>query len=162
FNLCLRDALALAETLLESREPLGSLATLARYQARQPLDQDLTIGFSDRLTRLSRAPLPLLAPGRHLGALCTHLLSPPSPPVARPGRAAPGCRCSTRPGTWDCSAGICCRPPSTGSPARPWAWAPASSEFARGTDMQADIIIVGAGMVGSALALALKDSGLDI
>ena len=28
--------------------------------------------------------------------------------------------------------------------------------------MHADIIIVGAGMVGSALALALKDSGLDI
>ncbi|MDV3443553.1 2-octaprenyl-3-methyl-6-methoxy-1,4-benzoquinol hydroxylase, partial [Pseudomonas otitidis] len=28
--------------------------------------------------------------------------------------------------------------------------------------MQADLIIVGAGMVGSALALALKDSGLDI
>src|SRR5690606_836438 len=32
----------------------------------------------------------------------------------------------------------------------------------RGTDMHADIIIVGAGMVGGALALALKDSGLDI
>ena len=28
--------------------------------------------------------------------------------------------------------------------------------------MQADLIIVGAGMVGSALALALKDSGLNI
>ena len=28
--------------------------------------------------------------------------------------------------------------------------------------MQADLIIVGAGMVGSALALALQDQGLDI
>ncbi|HLV16042.1 MAG TPA: 2-octaprenyl-6-methoxyphenyl hydroxylase [Pseudomonas sp.] len=76
FNLCLRDALALAETLLESREPLGSLATLARYQARQQLDQDLTIGFSDRLTRLFGARLPLLDQARHLGLLGLDLLPP--------------------------------------------------------------------------------------
>ena len=76
FNLCLRDALALAETLLESQEPLGSLAALARYEARQRLDQDLTIGFSDRLTRLFGANLPLLNQARHLGLLGLDLLPP--------------------------------------------------------------------------------------
>ncbi|NWD53034.1 FAD-dependent oxidoreductase, partial [Pseudomonas gingeri] len=29
-------------------------------------------------------------------------------------------------------------------------------------EMRADVLIVGAGMVGSALALALKDSGLEV
>ena len=82
FNLCLRDALALAETLLESVEPLGSLATLARYEARQRLDQDLTIGFSDRLTRLFGANLPLLNQTRHLGLLGLDLL-----PAAKHGFA---------------------------------------------------------------------------
>jgi 2-octaprenyl-6-methoxyphenol hydroxylase len=82
FNLCLRDALALAETLLESAEPLGSLATLARYEARQRLDQDLTIGFSDRLTRLFGANLPLLNQTRHLGLLGLDLL-----PAAKHGFA---------------------------------------------------------------------------
>lgn len=83
FNLCLRDALALAETLLESAEPLGSLATLARYEARQRLDQELTIGFSDRLTRLFGANLPLLNQTRHLGLLGLDLLPPAKHGFAR-------------------------------------------------------------------------------
>lgn len=76
FNLCLRDAVALAETLLESEEALGDLATLTRYQERQRFDQDLTIGFSDRLTRLFGANLPLLDQARHLGLLGLDLLPP--------------------------------------------------------------------------------------
>lgn len=76
FNLCLRDALALAETLLESQEPLGALSTLKRYEARQRLDQTLTVGFSDRLTRLFGAKLPGLGQARHLGLLGLDLFTP--------------------------------------------------------------------------------------
>ena len=83
FNLCLRDALALAETLLESQEPLGSLPTLSRYEARQRLDQGLTVGFSDRLTRLFGANLPLLNQVRHLGLLGLDLLPPAKHEFAR-------------------------------------------------------------------------------
>ncbi|HLT04717.1 MAG TPA: 2-octaprenyl-6-methoxyphenyl hydroxylase [Pseudomonas sp.] len=83
FNLCLRDALALAEALLESHEPLGSLATLSRYRERQRLDQDLTIGFSDRLTRLFGLNVPLLNQARHLGLLGLDLLPPAKHGFAR-------------------------------------------------------------------------------
>lgn len=69
YNLSLRDSMALAECLLASPHTPGDLSTLQRYQHMQQFDQDLTIGFSDRVTRLFSNGKPLLAGGRHLGLL---------------------------------------------------------------------------------------------
>ncbi|WP_419737295.1 2-octaprenyl-6-methoxyphenyl hydroxylase [Pseudomonas sp. COR18] len=76
FNLSLRDAQALAEALLASEAPLGDFATLRGYQERQRLDQTLTVGFSDRVTRLFGSGQPLVALGRNLGLLGLDLLPP--------------------------------------------------------------------------------------
>lgn len=76
YNLSLRDALCLAETLLEGPQQPGDLATLQRYLERQRLDQELTVGFSDRVTRLFSNTRPLLAAGRNLGLLGLDLLPP--------------------------------------------------------------------------------------
>lgn len=73
YNLSLRDVMALAETLLQDEAPLGELASLQRYLESQRLDQTLTVGFSDRVTRLfstARAPL---AQARSLGLLALEL-----------------------------------------------------------------------------------------
>lgn len=76
YNLSLRDTLVLAETLLASDAPLGDLATLQRYLSRQQMDQQLTVGFSDQVTRLFSTGQPLLATGRNLGLLGLDLFPP--------------------------------------------------------------------------------------
>ncbi|MGA8135131.1 MAG: 2-octaprenyl-6-methoxyphenyl hydroxylase [Pseudomonas gingeri] len=76
FNLSLRDAQALAEALLASTAPLGDLSTLQAYQERQRLDQQLTVGFSDQVTRLFGNAQPLVALGRNIGLLGLDLLPP--------------------------------------------------------------------------------------
>lgn len=76
YNLSLRDAQVLAATLLASRAPLGDLATLQRYLASQQMDQQLTVGFSDQVTRLFSTGQPVLAAGRNLGLLGLDLLPP--------------------------------------------------------------------------------------
>ncbi|WP_375740634.1 2-octaprenyl-6-methoxyphenyl hydroxylase [Pseudomonas boanensis] len=76
YNLSLRDALALAETLLAGAAPLGDFATLQGYLQRQRLDQQLTVGFSDQVTRLFSNAEPLLTAGRNLGLLGLDLLPP--------------------------------------------------------------------------------------
>lgn len=76
YNLSLRDTWALAELLLESTAPLGDFATLQRYQRSQQLDQQLTVGFSDRVTKLFSNDTPLLAAGRNLGLLGLDILPP--------------------------------------------------------------------------------------
>lgn len=76
YNLSLRDAVTLAETLLHSQDELGHLATLRRYQERQQLDQCLTIGFSDQLVRLFGHSSPLVRMGRSLGLMALERLSP--------------------------------------------------------------------------------------
>jgi 2-octaprenyl-6-methoxyphenol hydroxylase len=76
YNLSLRDTLVLAETLLASSAPLGDLATLQRYLSSQQMDQQLTVGFSDQVTRLFSTGQPLLAAGRNLGLLGLDLLPP--------------------------------------------------------------------------------------
>ncbi|MCL7462706.1 2-octaprenyl-6-methoxyphenyl hydroxylase [Pseudomonas sp. NW5] len=83
FNLSLRDVMALSETLLGSAAPLGELATLQRYLQRQRDDQALTIGFSDRVTRLFSNAHPLLACGRSLGLLALELCAPARQAFAR-------------------------------------------------------------------------------
>ncbi|WP_109512185.1 2-octaprenyl-6-methoxyphenyl hydroxylase [Pseudomonas ovata] len=76
FNLSLRDADALARTLLESDRVPGDLATLQRYRARQQRDQQLTVGFSDKVTRLFGSTASAVTTGRNLGLLGLDLLPP--------------------------------------------------------------------------------------
>ncbi|WPO99751.1 2-octaprenyl-6-methoxyphenyl hydroxylase [Pseudomonas sp. HR96] len=76
FNLSLRDVQALTEALLASTAALGDFATLRGYRQRQQLDQQLTVGFSDQVTRLFGASRPVLALGRNLGLLGLDLLPP--------------------------------------------------------------------------------------
>jgi 2-octaprenyl-6-methoxyphenol hydroxylase len=76
FNLSLRDADALAAALLVSDKALGDFATLQAYRERQRLDQDLTVGFSDQVTRLFGSTQPLVSLGRNLGLLGLDLLPP--------------------------------------------------------------------------------------
>jgi 2-octaprenyl-6-methoxyphenol hydroxylase len=76
YNLALRDVQALAETLLAGPDIPGDFATLQQYYARQQLDQTLTVGFSDRVTRLFSNAEPLLATGRNLGLLGLDMLPP--------------------------------------------------------------------------------------
>ncbi|KJK08821.1 MULTISPECIES: 2-octaprenyl-6-methoxyphenyl hydroxylase [Pseudomonas] len=76
FNLSLRDVQALAEGLLAGPAVPGDFATLQAYRERQRLDQELTVGFSDRVTRLFGSAQPLIATGRNLGLLGLDLLPP--------------------------------------------------------------------------------------
>ncbi|MDN5486426.1 MAG: 2-octaprenyl-6-methoxyphenyl hydroxylase, partial [Pseudomonas sp.] len=76
FNLSLRDANALAEALLAGPAVPGDLATLQGYRERQRLDQQLTVGFSDQVTRLFGSAQPLMALGRNMGLLGLDLLPP--------------------------------------------------------------------------------------
>ncbi|WP_200734967.1 FAD-dependent monooxygenase, partial [Pseudomonas syringae] len=74
FNLSLRDADALAETLLDSAAPPGALPTLQLYRERQRQDQQLTVGFSDKVTRLFGSSRSAVATGRNVGLLGLDLL----------------------------------------------------------------------------------------
>ncbi|MFQ6574821.1 2-octaprenyl-6-methoxyphenyl hydroxylase [Pseudomonas sp. UM16] len=76
FNLSLRDVQALAEGLLAGPAVPGDFATLQAYRERQRLDQELTVGFSDRVTRLFGSAQPLIATGRNLGLLGLDLVPP--------------------------------------------------------------------------------------
>ena len=76
YNLSLRDAEALAEALLRSDATLGDLATLQSYHQRQWLDQRLTVGFSDQLTRLFGDSGPMIVAGRNAGLMGLDLLPP--------------------------------------------------------------------------------------
>ena len=77
YNLSLRDVLALADTLLAADpQNLGTLPVLQAYVQAQRLDQDMTVGFSDRVTRLFSNAQPLLVSGRNLGLLGLDLLPP--------------------------------------------------------------------------------------
>lgn len=74
YNLSLRDAQALADALLASDAEPGDFAVLQAYLDGQRLDQHLTVGFSDQVTRLFSNDRPLLATGRNLGLLGLDLL----------------------------------------------------------------------------------------
>ena len=85
FNLALRDCQALVECLVNARQqnldqavqpPLGDLATLNQYLARQQRDQQLTIGLTDQLVKVfSNTTLPL-AVLRQLGLISMNLAPP--------------------------------------------------------------------------------------
>lgn len=76
FNLSLRDAQSLADSLLENEARPGDFGVLQRYLERQRQDQALTVGFSDGVTRLFGRDESLLVAGRTLGLLGLELLPP--------------------------------------------------------------------------------------
>lgn len=76
YNLSLRDAVGLADSLIESDAPLGQLSVLQAYQARQRLDQRLTVGFSDQVTRLFGHSGRTVSAARSLGLVGLDLLPP--------------------------------------------------------------------------------------
>ena len=85
FNLALRGALALADEVVAQQRGGGDLndpAMLQRYLAAQRWDQDKTIGFSDKITRLFSNQQPALVVARNLGLLGLDLL-----PLAKRGFA---------------------------------------------------------------------------
>lgn len=76
YNLSLRDTEALAAALLSSSARLGDIGVLQAYHRQQRTDQWLTVGFSDRLTRLFAGSALLSVGARNLGLLGLDLLPP--------------------------------------------------------------------------------------
>ncbi|BBB27816.1 2-octaprenyl-6-methoxyphenyl hydroxylase [Amphritea japonica] len=70
YNLALRGVVALAAELIQAREAgvnLGEMAHLARFAEQVRVDQQKTIGFSDKTMKLFSNANPLLALGRSAG-----------------------------------------------------------------------------------------------
>ena len=76
YNLSLRDVMALSAALLASPAIPGDLAVLKGYLASQQLDQSMTVGFSDRVTRLFSNDNHWLGCGRRAGLFAMDLLPP--------------------------------------------------------------------------------------
>ncbi|MFF7707431.1 2-octaprenyl-6-methoxyphenyl hydroxylase [Pseudomonas sp. NPDC007930] len=93
FNLSLRDVNALAQALAASPALPGDFPTLQAYLASQQRDQWLTVGFSDRVTRLFSGAQHWLATGRGLGLAALDLFPP-----ARHAFARQAMGLGTRPG----------------------------------------------------------------
>lgn len=93
FNLSLRDAMALADTLLqarrEQRDP-GSLAVLQKYVEGQHADQAATVAFSHYLTQLFSNRNSTLVAGRNAGLLALDLLPSLKSLFARQGMGLRG------------------------------------------------------------------------
>lgn len=70
FNLGLRDALTLAESLAGA-DDIGADHLLAAYAARRHEDRQRTLAFSDGLARLTSNDAPLLRPLRSLGLMAS-------------------------------------------------------------------------------------------
>lgn len=88
FNLGLRDALTLAQTLIDGEraggDP-GAEALLQRYAVRRHEDREGTMAFSDGLVRLACHASPLLSPLRSLGLLLLDGLPQAGAFIARRG-----------------------------------------------------------------------------
>lgn len=70
YNLALRGVVALADLIIDRRReglPLGALDGLNMFVEQRRLDQQRTIGFSDRTLKLFTSDNPLLRLGRGLG-----------------------------------------------------------------------------------------------
>ncbi|MBN6149923.1 2-octaprenyl-6-methoxyphenyl hydroxylase [Xanthomonas sp. AmX2] len=75
FNLGLRDALTLAESI-EQADDAGAPALLQRYAQRREQDRQRTVTFSGGLARLTANPAPLLRPLRSVGLLAAAQAAP--------------------------------------------------------------------------------------
>ena len=76
YNLSLRDAEALAMSLLGTSARPGDLGVLQNYYRKQAMDQRFTVGFSDRLTQLFGDDARLSIAARNFGLLGLDLLPP--------------------------------------------------------------------------------------
>ena len=74
FNLSLRDAAALANSLAEAGDRIGDLAVLQNYQQQQAIDQRNTVLFSDSLPKLFGLSSSIVALGRNSGLLAMDLI----------------------------------------------------------------------------------------
>ncbi|MDD5298533.1 MAG: FAD-dependent monooxygenase, partial [Rhodocyclaceae bacterium] len=83
FNLALRDAWQLADTLLRNGGDPGAPQLLHLYARRRSLDRRSTIGFTDLLVRTFSNANPLLAAGRGMGLFLLDVLPPLRDFVAR-------------------------------------------------------------------------------
>ena len=74
FNLSLRDAAALANSLAEAGDRIGDLEVLQNYQQQQAIDQRNTVLFSDSLPKLFGLSSSIVALGRNSGLLAMDLI----------------------------------------------------------------------------------------
>ena len=74
FNLSLRDAATLANSLAQAGEAIGDLAVLQQYQQQQAADQRNTVLFSDSLPKLFGLSSSVIALGRNSGLLAMDLI----------------------------------------------------------------------------------------
>lgn len=147
FNLALRDCACLVEVLRNSPASPGSLSVLERYRERQQLDQKLTIEFSDRLVRLfSNSDVPLMAL-RHLGFLSLETI-----PLLKNQFVAQTMGTAGRRFQWFSVDGSDTAVPTrTEFESSPEKIASQKNH----SETSVDLIIVGAGLVGAALACAV-------
>jgi 2-octaprenyl-6-methoxyphenol hydroxylase len=85
-NLALRDAQSLAQQIARARAQgiaPGAMSVLQAYVAQQHNDQQLTIGFSDYMTRLFSSAHPALVWARKAGLFSIDLLPPVKKQFAR-------------------------------------------------------------------------------
>ncbi len=147
FNLALRDCTALVEQIVgacQRGENPGSLAVLQAYVAQQQLDQSLTVEFSDRLVRLfSSQQLPLIAL-RHLGFISLAAL-----PLAKREFSRQTMGTGGRQYRWQLES----KSADVVAPVSPEA--PALNYRARDPQVDFDLTLVGAGLVGASLACAI-------
>ena len=85
FNLSLRDAASLANTLGSAPQAIGELMTLQRYQRDQAADQRNTLLFTDNLPKLFGMSSALVAMGRNGGLVAMDLVTPLREQFARFG-----------------------------------------------------------------------------
>ncbi len=77
FNLALRDVAHLGTCLSAAQNDgcaLGDLEVLLQYEQQQKVDQQLTIGFSDKITELFADQNPLISLARNMGLLAMDLV----------------------------------------------------------------------------------------
>jgi 2-octaprenyl-6-methoxyphenol hydroxylase len=91
FNLSLRDAATLADSLASATESVGDLTLLQSYQQQQAADQRNTVLFSDSLPKLFGLSASAAALGRNSGLLAMDLI-----PSLRRGFARFGMGMATR------------------------------------------------------------------
>lgn len=148
FNLALRDCACLVETLrfaIANGQRLGELSVLQSYLDAQMRDQQLTIGFSDKLVRVfSSNQLPLIAL-RHLG-----LLSLESLPFIKDQFVAQTMGTAGRQFRWN-------RDSVVAVDKAPIESATTTTLFSE-TPEVFDVVIVGAGLVGASLACAIAQT----
>lgn len=85
FNLSLRDAASLANTLGDAPQAIGELKTLQDYQRNQATDQRNTLLFTDSLPNVFGISSALVAMGRNTGLVAMDLVAPLREQFARFG-----------------------------------------------------------------------------